>query len=187
MPKRMWIAALLMMGFVAGCQVPNPVFDRWAWFDVGSSATYDATQAMGEDSVDLVITKTLTEKSYNEMTIETRIVASKDGKTQETLRQVVEKRFCDPKLHPSTHPSAKVTSGGRRAMIVKGNDPLVCHIVLIDVDGKFGKMMETEQDMDIKAAISRKVPGGIVELDIKTKSSLFQRARHEKLRSYNVK
>jgi hypothetical protein len=187
MPKRMWIAVLLMVGFVVGCQVPNPEFDRWDQFDVGSNATYDATQTMGGKSVDLEITKTLTKKSYNEVTIETKIVARKDGKTQETLRQVVEKRFCDPKLHPSTHPSAKVTSGGKRAVIVKDKKPLICKVVLIDVEGKFGEMAETEQDLDIEAAVSEEVPGGIVELDLKTKSSHFQRATSAKLKDYDVK
>ena len=187
MPKRMWIAVLLMVGFVAGCEVPNPEYDRWDQFDVGSSVTYDATQTMGDKSVDMEITKTMTAKSYNEMTIETKIIASKDGETQEIRRQVVEKRFCDPKLHPSTHPSAKVTSGGKRAVLLKGKKPLICKVVVIDVEGNFGEMMETEQDLDIEAAVSEDVPGGIVELDLKTKSTHFQRSTRAKLKDYNVK
>ena len=187
MRKSMCVVALLMVGFVAGCEVPNPAYDRWDQFDVGSSVTYDATQTMGDKSVDLEITKTLTAKTFNEMTIETKIVASKDGKTEEIRRSVVEKRFCDPKLHPSTHPSAKVTSGGKRAVIVKGKEPLICKVVVIDVEGKFGEMMETEQDLDIEAAVSEEVPGGIVELDLKTKSTHFQRSTRAKLKDYNVK
>ena len=187
MPKRMWIAVLLMVGFVAGCEVPNPAYDRWDQFDVGSSVTYDATQTMGEESVDLEITKTLTAKTFNKMTIETKIIASKDGKTEEIRRSVVEKRFCDPKLHPSTHPSAKVSSGGKRAVIMKGKEPLICKVVVIDVEGKFGEMMETEQDLDIEAAISEEVPGGIVELDLKTKSTHFKRSTRAKLKDYVVK
>jgi hypothetical protein len=188
MPKRIWVAVLLMVGFVAGCEVPNPAYDRWDQFGVGSSVTYEGTQTMGEKSVDLEITKTLTAKTFNEMTIETKIIASKDGKTEEIHRKVVEKRFCDPKLHPSTHPSAKVTSGGKRAVLVKGRKPLICKVIVIDVEGKFGgEMMETEQDLDIEAAISESVPGGIVEMDLKTKSTNFQRSTHAKLKDYNVK
>lgn len=187
MPKRIWVAVLLMVGFVAGCDVPNPAYDRWDQFEVGSSVTYDATQTMGEKSVDLEITQTMTAKSFNEMTIETKIIASKDGKTEEIIGKVVEKRFCDPKLHPSTHPSAKITSGGEREVFVKGKEPLICEVIVMDVDGKFGGWMETEQDLDIEAAVSEEVPGGIVELDLKTKSSNFKRSMRAALKDYNTK
>ena len=70
---------------------------------------------------------------------------------------------------------------------MKGKEPLICKVIMIDVEGKFGEMMETEQDLDIEAAVSEEVPGGIVELDLKTKSSNFQRSTHAKLKDYNVK
>ena len=185
------LAGLLALAslWAGGCEsmkVENPRYAHWSDFGKGSSVTYDGRQTSGEEVTDLHVTDTLVEKGFSELVLERQIQAVTDGKSADASHKIVVKRWIAPEEHPMTHPKAVIRHHGEKTVTVAGKS-LKCQAVEVDVDGTFGELISTPEDVDIDTLTCPEIPGGIVEVKLTNKTNDHNRSLSAKAVAFEAK
>lgn len=165
---------LVLVALVAvGCEtvkVANPAYANWARFQPGSSVTYTGEETAGGKTSPFRIQDTLVETTKDRVLVERQVeVVDKNGKATKTKQVIVKNAKINPQDHPLTNPHAKIQERGTKTVDV-GGEALSCRTVEVDVKGSFGEFIKTPAQMHIEAAISEKIPGGIVTVVMEDKT-----------------
>ena len=167
------IGMLVLVALVAvGCEpmkVANPAYTNWVSFKPGSSVTYTGEETAGGKTSPFRIQDTLVETTKDRVLVERQIEVVDNGKTTKTKQVIVEYAKINPQDHALTNPHAKIQERGTRTVNV-GSEALSCRTVEVDVKGSFGEFIKTPAQMHIEAAISERIPGGIVTVAVEDKT-----------------
>ncbi|UCG34409.1 MAG: hypothetical protein JSU68_07165 [Phycisphaerales bacterium] len=146
--------------------VPNPDYQRWAMFGVGSYVTVEGYQKVRGEQVPMRITATLQAKHRDRLIIERKYDPLND---EDNLPVRTEDFYPVAQImateHPSTHPQAKITELPKETVTVKGKR-LVCDVKTIRATGDF---KDWGNNVVAKVYLNEGVPGHLVRIDLTAK------------------
>ena len=144
--------------------VPNPDYQRWAKFGVGSYVTVEGYQKIRGEQVPMRITATLQAKHRDRLIIERKYDPLND---EDNLPVRTEDfypvAYIKATEHPSTHPQAKITELPKETVTVKGKR-LACDVKTIRATGDF---KDWGNNVDARVYSNDGVPGHLVRIDLK--------------------
>ncbi|MCE5325227.1 MAG: hypothetical protein LLG01_02310 [Planctomycetaceae bacterium] len=163
----------LFVAMCGGCApelVANPNYAGWASFLPGASVTMQGTQKDGKRTDQVTMTEKLVSRDAEKVVIE-RTVQLEQGPPHVATR--VEKALIDPADHPRTHPGAKVKPKGTQKILV-GDKKVLCAVWELTVNAAVPGFVDQSQDMWIRSWRNTAVPGGLVKVLLKTKTTFRQ-------------
>ncbi len=144
--------------------VENPDYRRWAKFPVGSWIVFDGQQSGADGTRPFRVKTTLIKKTADVLVLRREQVEGA-GLKSVFDQTIYESAAIAPEDHPSTHPARRVEQ--RPAIVVSvGSRELNCSVQTIETPADFSDWGSHPQ---ATVHTSEQVPGGIAQIDIKTR------------------
>ncbi len=164
MLRQTTLMMLLGLAATAGCGslqiVPNPKYEGWANFGVGSYVTLEGVEIFGRDRQPFRITERLMAVTEDQVELELTVVYF-DG--DEPTESVVTRQWLSAVIFasesPLTHPDADIAEQGSETVVIN-DEPFECRVIEINLDTQ---LLLLGQKLFARLHLSESIPGGVVQ------------------------
>jgi hypothetical protein len=145
--------------------VPNPDYRRWAQFPVGAWTIIEGQQTVDGATRPFHVKTTLVKKTPEVLVLRREQRAAADDAVLRLEQTAYESAYIAPTEHPLTHPARQVKELPNVKVRV-GSEVLDCAVKTVSVPADFSDWGDRPQ---ATIGTHEQVPGGIVQVDIRTR------------------